>query len=54
MTRLSLNILAIPISALKEYNKAFPYYEKSIQLEKDVKKKKIVEEKLKMIKEPRK
>ena len=40
--------------SLKEYNKAFPYYEKSIQLEKDVKKKKIIEEKLKSIKEPRK
>jgi predicted negative regulator of RcsB-dependent stress response len=40
--------------SLKEYNKALPYYEKSIQLEKDVKKKKIVEEKLKAIKEPQK
>ena len=40
--------------SLKENNKAFPYYEKSIQLEKDVKKKKIVEEKLKAIKEPKK
>ncbi len=40
--------------SLKEYSKAFPYYEKSIQLENDVKKKKIVEEKLKLIKEPRK
>ena len=40
--------------SLKEYNKAFPYYEKSIQLEKDVKKKKIIEEKLKTIKEPKK
>lgn len=41
-------------TALKDYNKAFPYYEKSIQLEKDVKKKKAVEEKLKTIKEPQK
>ena len=40
--------------SLKEYNKAFPYYEKSIQLEKDVNKKKVIEEKLKLIKEPRK
>jgi tetratricopeptide (TPR) repeat protein len=40
--------------SLKEYSKALPYYEKSIQLEKDVKKKKIVEDKLKAIKEPKK
>jgi tetratricopeptide (TPR) repeat protein len=40
--------------SLKEYGKALPYYEKSIELEKDVKKKKIIEDKLKAIKEPRK
>jgi tetratricopeptide (TPR) repeat protein len=41
-------------TALKDYGKASPYYEKSIRLEKDIKKKKAVEEKLKAIKEPQK
>ena len=35
--------------AMKEYHKAFTYYEKSIQLEKDGKKKKIIEDKIKTL-----
>ena len=41
-------------AAMKEYHKAFAYYEKSIQLEKDGKKKKIIEDKIKTLKEQKK
>jgi predicted negative regulator of RcsB-dependent stress response len=40
--------------ALKEYDKAFPFYEKSIQLEKDKKKKELIQKKMETLKEQKK